>query len=246
MEWRSQDDVEWLEAELPRARVAFSTRIGGVSEGPYESLNLGYLTDDDRDLVIENRRRLAAALGLEPESVLIGRQVHEAELAVHLEPQRPSPFASPGAPLAEVDGQVALEAGVAPLVFTADCLPVALAGPAGVAMLHCGWRGLAAGIIGRGVEAIAATDAVFGPGIGPCCYEVGEDVLGAFAAIGIDMPGPTLDLTDVTRRMLAAAGVERVEAAELCTSCEEERFYSHRRDAGSTGRQAGLVWIEEG
>jgi copper oxidase (laccase) domain-containing protein len=60
------------------------------------------------------------------------------------------------------------------------------------------------------------------------------------------MPGPTLDLTEVTRRMLAAAGVERVEAAELCTSCEEERFYSHRRDAGSTGRQAGLVWIEEG
>jgi YfiH family protein len=131
-------------------------------------------------------------------------------------------------------------------VFTADCLPVALAGPGGVAMLHCGWRGLAAGIIDRGVEAIAATDAAIGPGIGPCCYEVGEDVLGAFAAIGIDMPGPMLDLTEVARRMLIAAGVERIEAAELCTSCEEERFFSHRRDAGTTGRQAGLAWIEDG
>ena len=81
-------------------------------------------------------------------------------------------------------------------------------------MLHCGWRGLAAGIIARGVEAIAATDAAIGPGIGPCCYEVGEDVLGAFADIGIDAPGPTLDLTEVARRLLADAGVERVEAAE--------------------------------
>jgi hypothetical protein len=246
MEWRSEGGVEWLEGKLPGVRVAFSTRIGGVSEGAYESLNLGYLTGDDRDQVVENRRRLAAALGLEPEKVVIGRQVHEAELVVHLEPQQPSPFGAPGAPVAEVDGQVALEAGLAPLVLTADCLPVALAGPGAVAMLHCGWRGLAAGIVGHGVEAIAATDAAIGPGIGPCCYEVGDDVRGAFAALGIDAPGPTLDLTEVARRLLSGAGVERVEAAEICTSCEEERFFSHRRDAGTTGRQAGLAWIEEG
>ncbi|HEY1356340.1 MAG TPA: polyphenol oxidase family protein [Solirubrobacterales bacterium] len=246
MEWRSEGGVEWLEAELPGARVAFSTRIGGVSEGPFESLNLGYLSGDDRDRVVANRRRLAGALGFEAENVLIGRQVHDAEVAVHLEPQRPSPFASPGAPVAEVDGQVALEPGLAPLVLTADCLPVALAGPGAVAMLHCGWRGLAAGIVGHGVEAIAATDAAIGPGIGPCCYEVGDDVRGAFAALGIDAPGPTLDLTEVARRLLSGAGVERVEAAEICTSCEEERFFSHRRDAGTTGRQAGLAWIEEG
>ncbi|HEY7255849.1 MAG TPA: polyphenol oxidase family protein [Solirubrobacterales bacterium] len=246
MEWRSEGGVEWLEAELPRARAVFSTRIGGVSEGPYESLNLGYLTGDEGDRVVENRRRLTTALGLDPERVLIGRQVHEAEIAVHLERQRPSPFDSPGAPVAEVDGQVALEPGLAPIVLTADCLPVALAGPGGVAMLHCGWRGLAAGIVGHGVEAIAATDAAIGPGIGPCCYEVGEDVLAAFAALGIDEPGPTVDLTEVARRLLAAAGVERVEAAApLCTSCEERRFFSHRRGAGTTGRQAGLVWIEE-
>lgn len=246
MEWREEGGVEWLEARLPGARVAFSTRAGGASDGPYSSLNLGYLTGDDTELVVENRRRLAGALGLDPERVLIGRQVHEAELAVHLQPQRPSPFDSPGAPVAEVDGQIALEPGLAPLVLTADCLPVALAGPSGVAMLHCGWRGLAAGILARGVEAIAATDAAIGPGIGSCCYEVGEDVLATFAALGIDAPGPMLDLNAVARRMLADAGVERVEAAEICTSCEQQRFFSHRRDAGTTGRQAGLVWIEDG
>ena len=175
MEWRSDGEIEWLEARLPGARVAFSTRAGGVSATPFASLNLGYLTDDDTSAVVENRRRLASALGLDPDRVLIGRQVHGAELAIHLEPQIPSPFASPGTEVAEVDGQVATEAGLAPLVFTADCLPVALAGPGGVAMLHCGWRGLAAGIIARGVEAVAATDAAIGPGIGPCCYEVGGE-----------------------------------------------------------------------
>jgi YfiH family protein len=244
MEWRSDGEIEWLEARLPGARVAFSTRAGGVSAGPFASLNLGYLTDDETSAVVENRRRLTSALGLDPDRVLIGRQVHGADLAIHLEPQVPSPFAAPGTEVAEVDGQVAIEAGLAPLVFTADCLPIALAGPGGVAMLHCGWRGLAAGIIPRGVEAVAATDAAIGPGIGPCCYEVGGDVLATFTALGVDAPGPTLDLTAVARGMLADAGVARVEAAELCTSCEEARFFSHRRDNGRTGRQAGLVWIE--
>lgn len=246
MEWHSEGEVEWLEARLPDARVAFSSRAGGVSEAPYDSLNLGSLTDDERDDVVENRRRLASALGLEPGRVLIGRQVHGSELAIHLEPQSPSPFDSPGVVVAEVDGQVATEAGLAPLAFVADCLPVALAGPGGVAMLHCGWRGLAAGIIARGAEAVAATDAAIGPGIGPCCYEVGDDVLATFSALGFDAPSPTLDLTEIARRMLADAGVERVEVAGLCTSCEEELFFSHRRDAGRTGRQAGLVWLERG
>jgi YfiH family protein len=244
MEWRSDNEIEWLEARLPGSRVAFSTRKGGVSATPFASLNLGYLTDDETTSVVENRHRLTSALGIDPDRVLIGRQVHGSDLAIHLERQKPCPFAAPGAEVAEVDGQIATEAGLAPLVFTADCLPVALAGPGGVAMLHCGWRGLAAGIIARGVEAVAATDAAIGPGIGPCCYEVGSDVLSTFTALGLDAPGPTLDLTAVARGMLADAGVARVEAAELCTSCEEARFFSHRRDNGRTGRQAGLAWIE--
>ena len=123
--------------------------------------------------MVENRRRLAAALGREPDRVVIGRQVHGAELASHHGPQDPSPFATPGVAVAEADGHVTAEPGLAALVFVADCLPIALAGPGGVAMLHCGWRGLAAGILARGVEAVGATDAAIGPGIGPCCYEVG-------------------------------------------------------------------------
>ena len=100
------------------------------------------------------------------------------------------------------------------LVYTADCLPVAVAGPDGVAMLHCGWRGLAAGIVARGADAVGATHAAIGPGIGPCCYEVGDEVLGAFAGLGDGVAtGRMLDLPEVARRLLARAGVESIESA---------------------------------
>jgi len=245
MEWRSADGIEWLEARLPGARVAFSSHRGGVSDGPFESLNLGILTDDDRAAVIENRHRLAAALGLRLDRVVIGRQVHGAELAAHTAPQEPSPFAEPGSALPEVDGHVIAEPSLAALVFVADCLPVAMAGPRGVAMLHCGWRGLAAGIVASGAEAVGATHAAIGPGIGPCCYEVGDEVLGAFAGLDEGVgSGRTLDLVEVAHRLLREAGVERIEAAGLCTSCEAAHFFSHRRDGGRTGRQAGLVWLD--
>jgi purine-nucleoside/S-methyl-5'-thioadenosine phosphorylase / adenosine deaminase len=135
---------------------------------------------------------------------------------------------------------------MAGLVFVADCLPVAVAGPGGVAILHCGWRGMAAGIVARGAEAVGATHAAIGPGIGSCCYEVGDGVLDAFAGLGDGVAsGRMLDLPEVARRLLREAGVEEVESAGLCSSCEEELFFSHRRDAGRTGRQAGLVWLEE-
>jgi len=260
MKWREADGIRWLQADLPDATAAFSTRIGGTSRQPFDSLNLGVLTDDEHDAVVENRVRFAAALGFDPERIVIGRQVHGAKLATHGEPQSPSPFAEPGSTIPEVDGHITAEPSLALLVFAADCLPVALGGPGGVAMLHCGWRGLAAGILARGVEAIGATDAAIGPGIGPCCYEVGEDVLDA-----LDL-GPTgrkprytkgnrpvgtvsscaLDLPEVARRLLREAGVERVETSGLCTSCEAGLFFSHRRDAGHTGRQAGLVWRNRG
>jgi YfiH family protein len=255
VQWREQEAVRWLEAELPGAGAAFSTRLGGVSEAPFDRLNVGVLTGDEREAVVENRRRLATAFDVAPERVAIGRQVHGAELQTHPAGQGPSPFAEPGSAIAEVDGHVipvsAADRGpaagsvAAALVFVADCLPVALSGPGGVAILHCGWRGLAAGIVARGAVAVAATDAAIGPGIGPCCYEVGEEVLEAFADLGPEIAsGPQLDLTAVARRLLERAGVERVEDAGLCTSCERELFFSHRRDRGRTGRQAGLVWPE--
>ncbi|HEX4305585.1 MAG TPA: polyphenol oxidase family protein [Solirubrobacterales bacterium] len=250
MEWRETDGVRWLAATLGPAgagtgRVGFGSRVGGVSKAPYDMLNIGVLTDDADAAVVENRARLAGAVGFKPWNVPIGLQVHKADLAVHSEPQVPSPFAEPGVRLDEVDGHVVRRPGLAPLVLTADCLPMALAGPAGVAILHCGWRGLAAGIVARGAAVVEATSAAIGPGIGPCCYEVGPEVLGTFADLGAGIAdGRVLNLPEVARRLLARAGVERVESAGLCTFCEPELFFSHRRDKGLTGRMGNLAWIE--
>jgi len=236
MEWRESNGIRWLEADLGGARAAFSTRLGGVSEPPFDSLNLGLLTEDAEEAVAENRRRLAAALGLAPEQVVFARQVHGTRLLHH-------PRAGG---VVEADGHIVVEPGLAPLVFVADCLPVALYGPGGLAMVHAGWRPLAGGILAAAAESVGATRAAIGPGIGPCCYEVGEEVLSAFAGLGDVAEGRMLDLPEVARRLLAEAGVESVESAGLCTSCEAELFFSHRRDRGRTGRQAGIGWIEEG
>jgi len=247
MRWREQQEVRWLEAELPGARAAFSTRVGGFSTGPFESLNLGVLTGDDEQTVRRNRSRLADALGRDPESIVIARQVHGAEVTSHEGPQRPSPFTRPGSPVPELDGHVLEGEGLAALVFVADCLPVALSGPGGVALLHCGWRGLAGGIVERGAGAIGATHAAVGPGIGSCCYEVGQEVLDAFEGLGEGIArGRMLDLPEVARRLLAQARVREIEVAGLCTSCEPSLFFSHRRDGGRTGRQAGIAWAEGG
>lgn len=243
MQWRSHGEVRWLVAELPEATAAFSTRLGGVSERPFDTLNLGLLTGDEPARVRENRMLLAAATGVDASDVLIGRQVHGAEVCVHTARQDADAFARPGPRLAEVDGHATAVAGLAPLVFVADCLPIALAGPGGVAMVHGGWRGLAGGIVARGVEAVSATAAAIGPGIGPCCYEVGPEVLDAFRDLGDGIARDRmLDLVEVARRLLARSGVEEVEASGLCVSCEHELFFSHRRDDGRTGRQAGMVW----
>jgi YfiH family protein len=244
MEWREQDGIRWLEAELPGARAAFSTRLGGESAGPFESLNLGLYTDDDGAAVRANRARLAGALGRDPDGILFGFQVHAADVLRREEAPAPNPFIHDLRP-ADADGQVTSSPALTPLVQVADCLPVALAGEGGVAMLHCGWRGLAAGIVSRGVAEARATAAAIGPGIGPCCYEVGEEVLAAFDGLADGIAdGRMLDLPEIARRLLAAAGVEAVESSRLCTSCEPELFFSHRRDAGRTGRQAGLAWID--
>jgi YfiH family protein len=220
MRWEEAGGIRWLETDLPRSKAIFSTRSAGSAK--------------------ESHAPLATALGIEPERVAVNRQVHGAELRVH------DPAGAEIAAIPDADGHVIASQGVAGLVYTADCLPVAVAGPGGVAMLHCGWRGLAAGIVARGVAAVDATQAAIGPGIGPCCYEVGEEVLDAFATAGEGVAsGRMLDLPEVARRLLRQAGVEEIESAGLCTCCEEELFYSHRRD-GDPGRQAGIAWLEEG
>jgi YfiH family protein len=244
MRWREQDGVRWLEAELPGARAAFSTRLGGISDGPFESLNLGLRTADEPERVRVNRARLAAATGVDPAGVLIGLQVHGAELVWHDSAPVPSPYADGVEPPEQADAQATASPGLVPLVQVADCLPIALAGERGVAMAHGGWRGLAAGILAEAAEAVGASAAAIGPGIGPCCYQVGDEVLGAFADYEGVASGRMLDLGAVAARQLAAAGVTEVEAAGLCTSCNPDLLFSHRRDHGVTGRQAGLVWIE--
>ena len=228
---------------LPGGQVVFSTREGGVSEGPYESLNLGILTDDDQARVAENRARLASANGLSVGQVAMGWQVHGVELQEWSGPPVDGGYAAPGAELQKVDGHVTSAVGVALLVLVADCLPVALVSPSRVAMLHCGWRGLAGGIVERALERFNdAPAAVIGPGIGPCHYEVGPEVLEAFADLNGVASERRLDLAAVAKAKLRAGGVGHIQNVGRCTYCEPDVFFSHRRDDGVTGRQGGMVW----
>jgi YfiH family protein len=228
---------------LPGAEVLFSTREGGLSTGPYESLNLGLLTGDDRKLVIQNRLRLAARAEVEPEHVVMGWQVHGAELEEWEGSDPDSAFLDPQGGHLKVDGHLTRQPGLAPLVLVADCLPVAIAGGGAVAMLHCGWRGLASGLIANAASRMQAAAAAVGPGIGACCYEVGSELLDAFAAYDGVARGHMLDLRAVAEAQLRAVGIEHVEHVDYCTSCHPELFFSHRRDDGVTGRQGGIAWL---
>jgi polyphenol oxidase len=232
-----------LEVSLPSARAYFSTRRGGVSEGPYESLNLGILTDDEAERVAENRRRVARAAHVAAGRVAMGWQVHGTELIEWDAPPADRAYAEPGGKLLpRADGHLTGEAGLALLVLVADCYPVALSDGARAAMLHCGWRPLAGGILERAITHFDDTPAAaVGPGIGGCCYEVGPEVLDAFADLDGVASGRMLDLRAVISAKLAAAGVTRVEHVDHCTSCRPDLYFSHRREGGLTGRQGGLV-----
>jgi YfiH family protein len=170
--------------------------------------------------------------------------VHGAEIREWDAPPERGGYASPGAELDRVDAHATGVPGLGLLVLVADCLPVALIGGGRAAMLHCGWRPLAAGIVEK---ALASFDeppaAAIGPGIGRCCYEVGEEVLAEFADLDGVADGRMLDLRMVARRKLEAAGVSAIEDVDLCTSCRPDLFFSHRRDKGVTGRQGGFAWL---
>ena len=234
---------EHIAVELPGARGVFTTRRGGLSEGPYATLNLGRLTDDSPAAVERNRELLSAAIGLPLAGI---RQVHGS--AVKRLEQLPGPDEAPE----EVDGQATAVAGLAPVVLVADCLPVLVAGGGAAAVLHAGWRGLAAGILEEGVRAVrelgeeeAEREAAIGPGARACCYEVGEEVHRQFAAYGpLARRGANLDLAAIARHRLKACGVASVHDLEACTICgDASLWFSHRRDRGVTGRQAAAVWL---
>ena len=226
--------IRWEDAPGPY-EVAFSTREGGVSEGPYASLNLGRATADEPERVNENRRRLCAEVGAEPDALAMNYQHHSADVL----------RARAGSRDEHGDGIWTDERGLPVLALAADCLPIALARANGsqpaLALLHAGWRGLLEGIVPAGVSALGGgtVAAAIGPAIGPCCYEVGEDVAGRFRrafGVGLYRDG-RLDLWTAAERALGAAGCARVDRVDLCTACSPERFFSHRRDEGITGRQ---------
>jgi YfiH family protein len=218
--------------------VAFSTRLGGVSGGAYESLNLGRSTRDDSENVDENRRRLCEAVGVDPERLALNRQVHAATVN----------RADAGERTKDGDGLWTDEPGVPMLAFSADCLPIALARVNGnpcLALLHAGRTGLLEGIVQAGVAALGGSiAAIVGPGIGPCCYQVGEDILAAYRARfgpGV-VQGRNLDLWTAAEDLLREAGVESVERVDVCTACDD-RFFSHRRDGPVTGRQGVIGYV---
>jgi purine-nucleoside/S-methyl-5'-thioadenosine phosphorylase / adenosine deaminase len=227
--------------------VAFTSREGGVSGGPFRSLNLGALTADDPANVAENRRRAVAAAGGEGAAATMAWQVHGADVREVDERPAPGRFLEPGAEAFPKSDGLATGLPERPLVLlTADCLPIAIAREDGrrLAVLHAGWRGLVAGIVERGAEAVRGrASAAVGPGAGPCCYEVGEDVAGILCdRFGDDVVRHgRADLWLAARRALEGVGVTAVEVAGECSICGE-RFFSHRRDRGTTGRQ-GIVGV---
>ena len=246
--------LEWEDGEVPLlrwrgapdgVRVAFTTRDGGVSGGPFRSLNLGALTADEPAHVAENRRRAVTAAGADPEAATMAWQVHGADVREVGETPAGGRFLEPGAQAFPKSDGLATGLPGRPLVLlTADCLPVAVAGRSRLAVLHAGWRGLVAGILEHGAErAGPAPVAAVGPGAGPCCYEVGEDAAAPLRErFGDDVVRDgRADLWLAAERGLRAAGAARVDVARECTICGA-RYFSHRRERGVTGRQ-GVVGV---
>jgi YfiH family protein len=244
-------DADWIVPDWPapgNVRALSTTRQGGVSTGPFATLNLGEHVGDAAEAVAENRRRLQQEIGAAQPRWL--RQVHGTGVA-KLE----------GAPVSEAaDAAVTGKRGEACLIMTADCLPVLFADEAGtqVGAAHAGWRGLSTGVLEATLAAMQAAPgevmAWMGPAIGPRSYEVGEEVRQAFIthsapAAGAFAPGKVpgkwwCDLYELARQRLEAAGVKAIYGGGFCTSEDRDRFFSFRRDAGQTGRMATLIYME--
>jgi purine-nucleoside/S-methyl-5'-thioadenosine phosphorylase / adenosine deaminase len=214
----------------PGAHVLFSARASG---------NLSSRSGVGREQAGEARERLRERLQLR--ALAHARQVHGVTVR-RVTGERAS---APSIGDAEADGHTSDLVGVGLIAFTADCLPVALACEGAVAMLHAGWRGLAAGVLEQGVQTMRSPGsegeivAVIGPGAGVCCYEVGEEVHDIFG--GAHREGRKLDLKALARARLHEAGVGEVLDLEICTICDE-RFFSHRREGALAGRQVGVAW----
>jgi YfiH family protein len=254
----SRRQVDWavLAAQLLtvpnlHALHGFTTRAGGVSEGPYASLNLGLSSGDEAGCVAENRCRVLSALGVSRSQVCAVNQVHGNTVLQ----AAPSWFEYDADALTTDNSELLL------VISTADCLPLLFHDPVkrAVGAAHCGWRGTVACIAGKVVKAMgerygsSPTDLhiAIGPGIRGCCYQVGAEVAADFLEAGfpesVFQPDGArrfrLDLAAANRWALGSAGVPEgnVYDTGLCTHCDPERFYSHRRDAGRTGRHWAVI-----
>ncbi|MEP7225546.1 MAG: polyphenol oxidase family protein [Actinomycetota bacterium] len=219
--------------------VVFSTRLGGVSEGPFESLNLGRKTGDDVEHVDENRRRLCSSIDADDEKLTLGFQTH----STIVNRARAGTRGTPG------DGLWTDEPGIPMVALGADCVLIALVrsngDKPGLAVVHAGWRGLSDGIVEVAARALGGRlAAIVGPSIGPCCYEVQEDVAGRFR----DRFGPSimnrgkLDLWAAAEHAARDAGATIVERVDLCTACRPDLFFSERRTGKPRGTQ-GVVGL---
>ncbi|MCW9023704.1 MAG: peptidoglycan editing factor PgeF [Gammaproteobacteria bacterium] len=243
------DSLSWLQPDWPapeNIKAGTTLRTGGVSQPPYDSLNLGDHVGDDPTAVTENRQRLFQ-LGLPSEPIWL-KQVHSKQVV-------DAPTTQPGE--IEADGSYTSVTGIVCAVMTADCLPVLICNQQGtqVAAVHAGWRGLADGIIETAIDKFndEKSDLLvwLGPAIGPNAYEVGDDVRDAFvnhdphaeSAFIVSNNKWLMDIYTLARQRLTTSGVNHIYSGEHCTYNNKTHFYSYRRD-GITGRMASLIWIE--
>lgn len=245
----------WYEARGAGWKAAFSTRLGGVSAPPYDSLNLGLATGDDAEAVLRNRFAFAAAAGVSGHDLVVPGQIHGTTVAEVGSGERGHGALGGAGVIARTDGLLTREPGLPLFLSFADCVPVLLVAgrPArALALVHAGWRGMLAGIVAAAAREVAAVGqpsaAVIGPSIGPCCFAVSPDVGEAFEAgfAGTWRAGH-VDLWEAARRQLVAGGFAAADvlSSDLCT-CHGDEFFSHRREHGSTGRQAAIAWITGG
>ena len=240
-----------IDADWPapaHVHAGSTTRTGGFSPAPFDSLNLGYGSTDDPETVRRNRQRLTQGLGLADDPFWLRQQHGSVAVRADTGPRDPCADASfTGRP------------GVACAVLTADCMPVLFCDRAGsrVAAAHAGWRGLAGGVLESALEGLGRPPEEIlvwlGPAIGPECFEVGPEVREAFEVVdpgagAAFRPGTGdrafADLFELARRRLALRGVNAVYGGGLCTYSHPNRFFSYRRDGRRSGRMASLIWMD--
>ena len=256
----NKSGVVYMTAPNISAKHAFTTRFGGVSEGIYESLNLGFTSGDDAEKVSENYRILAKTLEIEPVEFAFSKQVHRDDIRVcTMEDRQGVPFTVPY----EADGLITNEKDVPLVIFTADCTPILLHDPVCgvIGAVHAGWRGSVMDIAGKAVRKMCETygcdpkniEAAIGPCISKCCFETGEEVFEAVKMLlGDDAENFAdrkengkymIDLKGVNAYLLKKAGVLSVEISDECTKCLCDKYWSHRATLGKRGTQCSCIML---